>query len=70
VSSRLRLRARAGQGAAEQRLGRLRVALQLEKLLHGRAQVRVAGALLVQERRPLRWLQIHRPVEEFLDPLR
>ena len=51
-------------------LGRLGPAVQPQKLLHGRAQARVAGALLVQERRPPHRLQIDRPAEEFFDPLR
>ena len=64
---RERLRARSGQGAAQEGLGRVGAAVELHELLHGRTQVRVAGALLVQERRQPRRIQVDRLVEQLFD---
>ena len=60
-------RARLGQGAAQERLGSLGPAVELQKLLHGRAQDSVPSALLVQERCSPRRLQVDRLVEQLFD---
>ena len=62
-----RLRTRPRQGAAQQSLVHLGPEVQLQKLFHSRAQVRVALALLVQEHRQPRRIQIDRLVKQFFD---
>ena len=42
-------------------------AVEVQELLHGRTQVCIAGALLVQERRQPRRIQVDRLVEQLFD---